>query len=256
MNTFFSLTLCFFFFSSINLFAQKEDKQLSGTTISNAEMINKKGVALNLAIRSAEFNSMIPCQDTNLYKNLKLHSYFFNESFEKDKAKMGKMPINWENCGAKDETPIDIHGKKYAYFGVTQKAQAGDNFVALITRENNTVEGMGQRLQERLKKNTHYIFRLHLARADHYSADGKKETAEPNYNQPVVLRIWGGNSICEKNQILAQTPPIKHQEWEEYTVSFTAAEDTDFIILEAYFSEDQPYNGNLLIDEISPIFKF
>lgn len=263
MNTFLPFTLCLVFFFTTSLFAQREDalpppntNNPSTNNLTSAELNTQKSPALNLAVRSAEFNTMIACQDTNLYKNLKPHSYFFNESFEKDKAKMGKMPTDWENCGAKGETPVDIHGEKYAYFGVTQKAQNGGNFVALVARKNNTVEGMGQRLQERLHKNTTYTFKLYLAHASKYLANMNKETPEQDYNKPVVLRIWGGSSSCEKSWLLAQTLPVEHQNWEEYTISFTGEEDVDFIILEAYFAEDKPYNGNILIDDISPIFKF
>ena len=66
-----------------------------------------------------------------------------NPSFEWDEREAGLTPGGWMNMGAENETPSDIQP---GWFGVKLEAQDGDKFVGMVVRDNNTWEGIGQKL--------------------------------------------------------------------------------------------------------------
>jgi len=164
-----------------------------------------------------------------------------NASFE-DKPKDATTPIGWNSCGDYS-TPDILPG----YWEVTHKPVNGNTFLGLITREDGTNEWIGQQISGTLEKNVCYSFTVTLARSDSYA----------NYNRPVILRIWGGQSLCERKQLLAQTLAIEHTDWKEYEFVFLPKMDYEFIIIEAVHTKESfyPYKGNLLIDNCSTIDK-
>ncbi len=164
-----------------------------------------------------------------------------NPSFE-DEPKDATTPVQWNSCGSYS-TPDILPG----YWEVTQKPVNGKTFLGLITRSDGTNEWIGQKLSGTLKKNDCYSFTVTLARSDTYA----------NYNRPVILKVWGGTTLCEKKQLLAQTTAIKHTDWKEYEFIFLPKMDFDYVIIEAFFTKDSyyPYKGNLLIDHCSTIDK-
>jgi hypothetical protein len=76
-----------------------------------------------------------------------------------------------------------------------------------------------------------------------------------HYNQPVRIRIWGARSNCERSELLASSTPIDHTEWRTYTFQLRPRQQHRFFIIEAFYPEayEQPYRGNVLIDDCSPI---
>ena len=163
----------------------------------------------------------------------------FNGSFEGEAAD-AINPIGWMGC--EDGTTPDILPGPW---GVYLPAVEGQTYMGLIVRKNGTWECVGQRLSQSLKGNNCYFFKLMLAHSITYNG----------YNKPAIVRIWGGSERCEKSQILFESPSINHSTWKPYIVKFKPKKDMDFIIIEAYYNSKQgvTYNGNVLIDAISPI---
>jgi len=163
-----------------------------------------------------------------------------NASFEGE-AQDATVPLGWFECTAYT-TPDILPG----VWGVYEEAEEGETYVGLITRANGTWESIGQRLPVPLEKGDCFSFYLFLAHSKTYSG----------YNKPIKLRIWGGTTRCEKDQLLLETDFVKHRKWKRYDAQFSAEKTINYFILEAFYSEE-PYShlGNILIDQISPIRK-
>lgn len=79
---------------------------------------------------------------------------------------------------------------------------------------------------------------------------------EKNFSTPIKLRIWGGNDSCRKEELLGETPLVKNHDWERYYVKLSPKRGNyKYIFLEAYYQTPVlfPYNGNVLVDDMSPI---
>lgn len=164
--------------------------------------------------------------------------YLNNASFEGE-PQDATMPVSWFAC-TEDTTPDILPGP----WGVYTEASEGDTFIGLITRENGTWEGLGQRLSEPLKKGECYAFTIDLAHSATYAG----------YNKPLKLRIWGGRRKCDRTQLLFESPIIEDADWTAFPVSFYANKTLHYISLEAFYQEGSfSYRGNLLIDNISAI---
>lgn len=163
--------------------------------------------------------------------------YLRNASFE-DSPEEAKTPVGWESCG-EYSSPDVLPGP----WGVYQKATDGNTFVGLITREDLTWEMMGQRLSRPLEAQTCYEFSISLARSPAYTG----------YNEPVRMRIWAGNSLCDKQQLLLKSVAIDHYEWKSYDFMFYTEAQYNYILIECFYKEGAllPYRGNLLMDEAS-----
>ncbi len=164
--------------------------------------------------------------------------YLDNGSFEGE-PQDATVPVGWHKC-AKETTPDILPG----FWGVNLEASEGDTFMGLITRENGTVESIGQRLKLPLKFKECYTVSMDLAYSNTYAG----------YNQPLKLRIWGGKRKGGKDQLIAETDFINHTDWESYSFQFIVKKSINYFILEAHYS-DEPFSvrGNILIDNISPL---
>lgn len=177
-----------------------------------------------------------------------------NPSFEKDKPAVGIVPHGWLNMGAPGETPPDIQP---GFFEVNLKAQDGKNYLGLATRDNNTWEGVGQRLDGYLQKDSSYTFSLYLARSNSFISISRTTQKETSYTAPTILKIWGVNSQTQQEELLAESAPVSHSEWTLYTFTLKpTVADFDEIDLMAYYAPGfEQKNGNLLIDNCSAIVK-
>lgn len=161
-----------------------------------------------------------------------------NPSFEGEAAD-ATIPVGWF-VSTPGTTPDILPG----YWGVYQEPSDGDTYVGLITRPDGSWEAMAQRLPRRLKANECYRMAIDLAHSKTYSG----------YNGPLRLRIYGGSKRTDRRYMLYESPVIKHTYWKTYLINFTLEKNIDYIILEAFHS-DQPfdYPGNILLDNISPL---
>jgi hypothetical protein len=166
--------------------------------------------------------------------------YLENASFE-GTPQDATVPIGWHPCEA-GTTPDILPG----FWGVYTEASDGDTFVGVITREDGSWESIGQRLQVPIKSKECYSFKMDLAHSQTYSG----------YNQPLKVRIWGCQSRCSKDQLIAETKFIKHSDWETYEFQFFAKKDLNYILIEAHYADNSfSYRGNVLIDNIMPFKK-
>ncbi|MFT5645566.1 MAG: hypothetical protein ACI976_000239 [Aureispira sp.] len=147
-------------------------------------------------------------------------------------------PKGWTACGL-DSSPDILPGP----WGVYQKPTHGNTFIGLITREDNTWEALGQKMSKSFKEERCYKFKIDLASSPAYAG----------YAKPTCLRVWAGNSACDRAQLIGISPTIDHYEWKTYDFLFSPKEDYKYIIIECYYKQPSLnyYKGNLLIDNIS-----
>ena len=109
-----------------------------------------------------------------------------NSSFE-GAPQHSTTPKGWYDCGQNDESPPDIQP---GWFKVTKAAADQKTYIGLVTRDNDTWEGIGQRLSAPMKAGQCYNFSISLARAEKYVSLTKTTRVEENFNKPIRLRVW------------------------------------------------------------------
>ncbi|MBK8954587.1 MAG: OmpA family protein [Saprospiraceae bacterium] len=181
-----------------------------------------------------------------------------NGSFE-DIPDCCKPPAGWQDCGFKGETPPDVQpaldDSNRPFFNVTKTAFAGNTYLGMVVRENDTYERVAQRLLKPLKKDHCYSFSIYLCRSDNYlSASNRNEPDKlKEFTQPILLRIWGGDAYCHQKQLLAESPLIHNTDWKKYEFEIEVKQDMWYFELEAFYKTPVlfPYNGNILLDNAS-----
>lgn len=160
-----------------------------------------------------------------------------NPSFE-DTPRASASPLSWYSNTA-GSTPDILPG---AWNIQSPKAYDGNTYIGLVTRKDNT-EDVAQVLSQPMKANTCYKFSLMLAHSGNYVG----------HNQPVRIRVWGGQS--GKEVLLATSPLVDHAEWRPYTFRFTTPYEIKVITFEAYYGPGVmfKYKGNILLDGCSPL---
>ncbi|NJN32965.1 MAG: OmpA family protein [Saprospiraceae bacterium] len=176
-----------------------------------------------------------------------------NPSFE-DYPQAGHTPLSWFNCGFADETAPDVHPNNL--FKVSKAPHNGSTYLGMVVRDNNTWESVGQRLKSPILKGIGYTMTIHIARSEFYMSPSKTTSRDVNYDTPIMLRVWGGNSFCSKEELLDEIPPVKSITWQATTLKFKAQKSNfTHITFEVFYKIPTlfPYNGNLLLDNFSDI---
>jgi Outer membrane protein and related peptidoglycan-associated (lipo)proteins len=181
-----------------------------------------------------------------------------NPSFEGYPGAGIEIP-GWYNCGPANETPPDLQP---GFFGVLTPPRHGNTYLGLVVRQTGTWESVGQRLSQPLEANQCYEFSLDLRRDTSYVSALRNSTTEVKFTTPARVIIWGGNGYCHKGEVLYQTAVIIHPRWLTYNCRFNPKKGNwSHIIIEAYYGSQDPFNpslplptnGNILIDNCSPI---
>ena len=177
-----------------------------------------------------------------------------NPSFEDDDRECCTVPKGWMDMGAGKESPPDIQPGS---FNVVRPAQDGKQYLGLVVRDNNTWEGVGQKLDGSLKKDSSYRFSVYLGRSNAYQSMSRVTGKEANFNAPTILKIWGVNSETREEELLAESSAVSHSLWTLFTFTLNpTVADFDEIDLMAYYAPGfEQKNGNLLIDNCSVIEK-
>lgn len=177
---------------------------------------------------------------------------FTNPSFE-DVPRAGQAPMGWYNCGAAQESPPDVQP---GVFQVVKPPSNGSTYLGLVVRDNETWEAVSQRMSKSLERNQCYEFSMDICRSETYISLSKTTNQEVNYTTPVKLRIWAGNGYCDRAEMLYETPLVVNTRWLKQDIRLTPKKGNyNYIIFEAFFKTPSPfpYNGNLLLDNVSPI---
>ena len=177
-----------------------------------------------------------------------------NASFE-DLPRNSSPPRGWTNCGAPGETPPDVHPDPEFLFKVGMKAQEGNTFLGMVTRDTETWESVGQQLAQPFVAGQCYRLDIQLARSLTYLSMSRMTRQPTNYVTPARLRIWGGYSVCDRAQLLGASGLVSNSKWQQYNIKLSPEDDFTHIILEAYYPEAilLATNGNVLVDNARPL---
>ena len=173
---------------------------------------------------------------------------------------VGLRLSGWFDCGSyhyTGQTPPDIHPTGSYAWSVDSRPQQGNTFLGMVVRYDDTHEFVGQTLSSPLLKDKCYSFSCYLSMSDVYlSPTNRNRDSTENFTTPTVLRIWGGNTLCEdKAQLLAESEPISNLNWKPYFFKLSPKFNYKYIILEVFYKTPVlfPYNGHLLLDNCSDI---
>lgn len=160
-----------------------------------------------------------------------------NASFE-GTPQDATVPMGWQGCEA-GSTPDILPGS----WGVYNESADGETYMGLITRADGSWESVGQRLAKPMMKGDCYQLGLDMAHSKTYA----------NYNKPVRIRIWGGQTSCSKDVLLAESNAITHTAWKRYHYRLRPTAQINYIIIEAQSMKGVffGYNGNVLVDNLS-----
>lgn len=162
-----------------------------------------------------------------------------------------RAPRMWSDCGFPGETAPDVQPD--FTFLVSKAAFNGNTYLGMVTRDNDTWESVGQLLTNSLQGNTCYEFTIKLARSLSYYSTSRTTNREANYIQPIKLRVWGGYGMCDKREMLGETPLVENPDWQQFHLKLEPSDNYTHVILEAFYQTPSlfPYNGNLLLDDAS-----
>jgi len=165
----------------------------------------------------------------------------------------------WYDCGSDKfpyASPPDLFDANSDYWGIDKvPPRDGETFLSLVVREDESYEFVGQTLNTALEIGKNYQFSIHLRRSKSYKSATQSKMAEQNFLTPCVLRIYGGTTLCEVNQLLAESSPVDNETWQEYSFTFSPEVEVSTVVLAAYFdtSSNTYNNGHLLVDYASDI---
>ncbi len=179
-----------------------------------------------------------------------------NPSFEGE-PRAGEPPDDWTDMGFPGETPPDVQP---GFFECTMKAHDGSTYLAMVVRDNETNEAVGQMFSNgfTMQKGKTYSFSLSLAQSKNYVSISRLTSQKRNFDKPVKLAIWSltKNSLYEGVELLAESPLINHSDWRTYAFTMTPEKDDCYgIILEVYWASkpDRSTSGHILVDNCSSI---
>lgn len=182
-----------------------------------------------------------------------------NPSFEDTPHAGGESIVGikgWYDCGRinfPSESAPDIHPG--GFWKNSMPPHDGDTYLGMVVRDNESWESVSQKLTGPIEEGKCYEMSVSLARSNTYISGSKVNTNDTNYVRPTVLRIWGGSGICATSQLLAESDPIDHEDWQTYTFELQPTFRVKSISLEAFYKTPvlDPYNGHILVDNISDI---
>jgi outer membrane protein OmpA-like peptidoglycan-associated protein len=150
-----------------------------------------------------------------------------------------------------NESPPDIHPG--GYWKNMVPSLDGKTYLGMVVRDNDSYEGVSQRLATPLKAGSCYEFSASLAKSPTYISRSKLSQKEENYTRPAVLRVWGGTGYCNEKELLAESTAVNEENWQTYKFSFKPKSELRYILVEAYYKTPVilTYNGHILIDKLS-----
>lgn len=192
--------------------------------------------------------------------DLEYYTSIENASFEHPIS--WRTERGWKDEGFTKETPPTQHISFDNQWKVNRPAYDGNKFLSMVVRANNTWERISTGLDDPLYAGHEYIFAFYASAAETLVSGGHTEITSGNkvdHDSPVVIRVWGSDEGYGVNtQLLYTSDPIYYgSEWNEYEVLFTPENDIRYLTIEVFYITPVafPYNGHILLDNISDIYE-
>ncbi len=181
------------------------------------------------------------CLTVTLQLSAQSYPQFQNPSLE-DNPGVSVVPWGYSKCTVGGPSSPDIQP---GIWNVFLQPSNGFSYVGLICRLNGTWESFTTQLNAPLWGGTQYAFLVDLSSSNKYF--GYNDSA-------ATLKIWGGNTNCDKAYLLWESNPISNVNyWRTDTASFTTREkNITHLVFEPGYTSAMPYKGNILIDNFRP----
>ncbi len=207
------------------------------------------------------------CQ-SSIEASVSIWCEIMNPSFEEAGSDSGQFNMtgksgefghlsSWTNCGDVNQSPPTLHTSEDGIFNVKTTASHGDHFLSMVVRDIESVERISQKLIKPLEAQMSYYLELDLAMAAKMkSATTRSQGKELSFDRACILRVYCGMSDCDKAELLTQTSLIEQEDWTRVRLEWSAKQACSHLIFEVFYDIPvlQGYNGNMLIDNLSPIY--
>jgi hypothetical protein len=165
-----------------------------------------------------------------------------NPSFEGN-PQVAKSPEGWMPYG-ENSSPDTQPGA----WRVTLPASHGYSYMSMVCRgksgiDENRYESSLQTLQNPLLAGETYHYSIDLAYSKDFFAD------VISFDNPVNLRVWGMNELNQK-ELLWESGTVNNTDWKTYYFDAKPTMRTPYLVLEAYYTQNEKYCGNVLIDNM------
>ena len=123
----------------------------------------------------------------------------------------------------------------------------------MVVRDNETYEGIAQRLNGTLKPGSVINLPSTWQKSANYESRSRVNDKETNYVTPAVFRIWGGKWHAVKKELLGESAPVNHSDWRTYQFKVKPKAEYKYILIEAYYKSPAfvPYCGHILVDNLT-----
>lgn len=177
---------------------------------------------------------------------------FKNPSFENEKG-ASKLPKDWNGCGNANDLLPDIQP---GINGVRLPSFQGKTYISLVGNNNGSTGGFKHDLPVSLKAGNCYRFSLYLAKSEKYINENALKGEVISFKKPLKLEIYGlKNDSCNLTDEtwLVETKAVHHGNWKKYIFNVRLMYDCKTLVFKANYADSKPYNGNILIDNLSVI---
>lgn len=174
-----------------------------------------------------------------------------NPSFEGPPSHSIQPPY-WSDCGFAGQSPPDTHPA--GYWGVSKAPYHGGTYLGLVVRYDQTWEAVGQQLYTPFVAGQCYEFSAYMCMSEEYLSPTRlDQRREYSFTTPAVLRIWGAGSLCQREELLAESVEVSNLEWMKFNFKIKPRKSYRYIVFEAFYKTPvlTEYNGNILVDHLS-----
>lgn len=159
-----------------------------------------------------------------------------NPSFEVIDVNSIPSP-GWALCESSGDALLYLSGP-----GTPPKAWDGNHYLSFLPAVSGSKAAAFIKLSTPVRKDSCHNFSFYLVHNPDLT----------DYQNPTKLRIYAGSTSCSKEQLIFESPFIKHSEWQKYTVRFTPKMTFEYITFEAGVPDGlAPSNSNLHLDNFS-----
>lgn len=184
--------------------------------------------------------------------------YLRNPSFEEEDfshPKGWEMAQFWLYCGDKNYMPPIIQPGK---FDVMTPPSDGKGYIGMVIRADGTHGALSQALAQPLALGTTYLWFADVCTSNTmesptYLSQGRTVP----FDAPAKFYVWGGNTPCEKAELLDSTDWVEYTNWKRHTFTLTPRKNSyQYLRIEVgTASNARPTaNGNVLVDNVTPLF--
>lgn len=185
-----------------------------------------------------------------------------NPSFESETYQDYALPLYWNELNPSLKTPNRLHpfynlvpkirkvwdSEENSFVNVPamqdvwqklQKPAHGSRFTSLLTSDLGQKQSLTQAMERTLQLGHSYTFSLQLAWAPNFWQTEEGSDRPVNYNNPLCLKIWGGNAENHKVELLATTTTVSTKKWKKYFFVFKPSQtEPTHLTFEADFAPE------------------